>query len=29
MSAILMYFQIHLSGLGTIKSLEVLREVYR
>ena len=29
MSAILMYYQIHLSGLGTIKSLEVLKEVFR
>lgn len=28
MNAILLYYQIHLSGLGKIKSLEVLREVF-
>ncbi|MEN8223747.1 MAG: DNA repair protein RecO [Bacteroidota bacterium] len=29
LNALIMYYQIHLSGLGTIKSLDVLREVFR
>ena len=29
LDALLIYYQIHLSGLGAIKSLEVLREVFR
>lgn len=29
LDALIIYYQIHLSGLGTIKSLEVLREVFR
>jgi DNA repair protein RecO (recombination protein O) len=29
LSAILLYYQIHLSGLGNIKSVEVLKEVFR
>jgi len=29
LTTMLMYYQIHLSGLGTIKSLDVLREVFR
>lgn len=29
LNAILLYYQIHMSGLGTIKSFEVLREVFR
>lgn len=28
LDALLMYYQIHLSGLGTVKSVEVLREVF-
>lgn len=29
LDALLIYYQIHLSGLGSIKSLEILREVFR
>lgn len=29
LDALVVYYHIHLSGLGTIKSLEVLREVFR
>ncbi len=29
LSALLIYFQIHLSGLGHIRSIDVLREVFR
>lgn len=29
LNALLLYYQIHQSGLGTIKSFEVLREVFR
>ena len=28
LNAILLYYQIHLSGLGAIKSVEILKEVF-
>jgi DNA repair protein RecO (recombination protein O) len=29
LNAILLYYQIHLSGLGSIKSAEILQEVFQ